>query len=167
MFHFYTNWMCVHVGDIYLSSVCVGRRSFALVAEAVSWFKFRPWHVRCVQYIISVVNSWIAHLMLWMCQCYEVLSSDLMGSMSVYKLWPMHTHTDAHTPPLREREPLYPRLIVFTKLFTHVQFVHCCIPDWTYIWLRFSCHKTRACLKMLCWLGHFHSQSRYSWGRSS
>lgn len=89
--------VCMCVRDIYSSSVCARRLWFALVTEAVSWFKFRPWHVRCVQYIISVVNSWIAHLMLWMCQCYEVLSSDLMGSMSVDKLWPRLTHTCTHT----------------------------------------------------------------------
>lgn len=81
----------------YYISVRLSFLSFYLVTEAVYWFKISLWHVRCVQYIISAVTSWIVHLMLWMCQYYEVLSSDLMDSMSVDKLRPMpyaHTRRD-------------------------------------------------------------------------
>ena len=67
------------------------------MTEEADCFKISLWHVRCVQYIISAVTSWIAHFMLWMCQYYEVLSSDLMGSVSVDKLWPMPAHTHTHT----------------------------------------------------------------------
>lgn len=92
----YILYVCLWVTLEYHISIRLSFLSFCLETELVYWFKISLWHVRCVQYIISAVTSWIAHLMLWMCQYYEVLSSDLMGSMSVDKLWPMpaHTHRD-------------------------------------------------------------------------
>ena len=96
--------VCVCVSSLtvtleYYISIRLSFRSFRPVTEEADCFKISLWHVRCVQYIISAVTSWIAHFMLWMCQYYEVLSSDLMGSVSVDKLWPMpaHTHTRART----------------------------------------------------------------------
>lgn len=91
-------FVCVCVSSLtvtleYYISIRLSFRSFRPVTEEADCFKISLWHVRCVQYIISAVTSWIAHFMLWMCQYYEVLSSDLMGSVSVDKLWPTHTHT--------------------------------------------------------------------------
>lgn len=129
--HSYNRILQVHLAQLSLN--------LYLVAEEDS--KISRWHARCVQYIISTVTYWITHLMLWMCQYYEVLSSDLTGSMSVDKPWPMparpvHTHTQTHTP-YTHTHCLFPA-IVLTKWFTHVQFVQRCIRAWKSIRLHSS-----------------------------
>ena len=129
---------CPCVISLSYISIRLSFLSFRLVSEAVYWVKISPWHVRCVQYITSTVNSWIAHLTLWMCQYYEVLSSDLMGSMSVDKLWPMlantHTHTHTHTHTRKHTDRACVTLPILGNCFNKSVYP-CAICSALHLWL--------------------------------
>lgn len=80
-------------------SVWLSFLPFCLVTAALHWFKISLRRVRCVRYIIGAVTSWITRPMLWMCQYYEVLSPDLMGSVSADERWPAPTRQDGTCVP--------------------------------------------------------------------
>lgn len=136
-----------------LSDDCISIRlsflTFCFVTAAVYWFKIRLWHVRCMQYIIGAATSWIAHLMLWMCQYYEVLPSDLTAPCQWTSCDPCsHTHRDI---AMYVCDTARSWLLFLTKLFTHVQFVQCCGSDWRCILLQFCARSVdRTIFLLIC-----------------
>lgn len=116
--------------------------SFSLATEVRS-------DLWCVSCVISAGTDCIAQLVLWRCQYYEALSSDLMGSMSVDKLRPMpalHPNTHTHTlsiPGYCSNKMIYPYTICLAL---------CLGLDYV-----FSRHESMADLTSLALFDRFHT----------